>query len=63
MRRGVNPSFLRESFALRYLQTGGEPFILQELLGCPDQSTSKRYRHLIAQALTQQPDEPRERVT
>ena len=63
MRRGVNPSLLRESFALRYLQTGGEPFILQELLGCPDQSTSKRYRYLIAQALTRQPDESVERVT
>lgn len=32
-RKSVNPSLLRESFALRYLQTGGEPFILQELLG------------------------------
>ena len=63
MRRAVNPSLLRESFALRYLQTGGEPFLLQELLGCPDHSTSKRYRHLVAQALTQQPHELGERVT
>jgi site-specific recombinase XerD len=62
MRRGVNPSLLRESFALRYLQTGGEPFILQELLGCPDQSTHTRYQPLIAQALAQQPDEPEERI-
>ena len=60
MRRGVNPSLLRESFALRYLQTGGEPFILQELLGYPDQSTSKRYRYLIAQALTRQPWRPKQ---
>jgi site-specific recombinase XerD len=32
-RKGVNPSLIRESFALRFLQTGGEPLILQELLG------------------------------
>ncbi len=53
-RSAVNPSLFRESFALRYLQTGGEPFILQELLGYPDQTTSTRYQRLIAQGLAQQ---------
>jgi len=54
LRRGVNPSLLRESFALRYLQTGGEPLILQELLGYADQATSTRYLRLSAQVLAQQ---------
>lgn len=48
MRRGVNPSLLREGFALRYLQVGGEPSILRELLGYTDQTTSTRYQRLIA---------------
>lgn len=53
-RKGVNPSLLRESFALRYLQTGGEPLMLQELLGYTEQATSTRYQRLGAQALAQQ---------
>ncbi len=32
-RKGVNPSLLRDSFAVRYLQTGGDLFTLRELLG------------------------------
>ena len=54
VRGAVNPSLLRESFALRYLQTGGEPSILQELLGYPNQATSTRYQCLIARVLAQQ---------
>jgi len=58
-RKSVNPSLLRESFALRYLQTGGEPFILQELLGYTEQATSTHYRRLSVQALAlQQRKEP-----
>ena len=50
-RKGINPALLRKSFALRFLQTGGDPLILQELLGYSDQSTSAHFRHLIAQVL------------
>ncbi len=57
-RKGVNPSLLRESFALRFLQTGGEPLILQELLGYTDQATSTRYQRLSAQILARQRKEP-----
>jgi site-specific recombinase XerD len=57
-RRGVNLSLLRESFALRFLQTGGEPCILQELLGYTDQATSTRYQRLSAQILARQRKEP-----
>ena len=39
-RNGVNPSLLREGFALRFLQTGGDPLMLQELLGYSEQATS-----------------------
>ena len=52
-RKGINPSLLRESFALRFLQTGGDPLILQELLGYSKQSTSAHFRLLIAQVLAQ----------
>jgi site-specific recombinase XerD len=50
-RQGINPALLRKSFALRFLQTGGDPLILQELLGYSDQSISAHFRHLIAQVL------------
>lgn len=60
MRKGVNPSLMRESFALRYLLAGGEPFILQELLGYPNQAISARYVRLSVQAFAQrQREEPR----
>jgi site-specific recombinase XerD len=53
-RKGINPSLLREGFALRFLQTGGDPLILQELLGYSEQATSVRYKRLRAEALAQQ---------
>jgi site-specific recombinase XerD len=57
-RKGVNPSLLREGFALRFLQTGGDPLMLQELLGYSEQATIRRYLRLSTQAHThQQPKE------
>ena len=53
-RKGVNPSLLREGFALRFLQAGGDPLMLQELLGYSEQATSTRYQRLSAWALAQQ---------
>ena len=40
----VSPSMLRETFAVRYLQTGGDPFSLQKLLGRADLAMIKRYQ-------------------
>jgi site-specific recombinase XerD len=53
-RKGVNPSLLREGFALRFLQTGGDPLMLQELLGYSEQATGARYQRLSTEALAQQ---------
>lgn len=50
-RKGISPSLLRESFARRYLQAGGEPQVLQELLGYADQAITTRYQRLSAQLL------------
>jgi site-specific recombinase XerD len=57
-KRSINPSVLRESFALRYLWAGGEPLMLQELLGYTEQATSMHYRRLSIQALAQHRMEP-----
>jgi site-specific recombinase XerD len=45
----VSPSMLRETFAVQYLQTGGDPFTLQKLLGRADLATIKRYQRLSEQ--------------
>jgi len=42
MRKGVGPVLLRESFAMRYLQTGGDLCTLWELLG---QKESASFQH------------------
>ena len=39
------PSLLRDTFAVRYLQAGGDPCTLQELLGLQDPVSVKRYQH------------------
>jgi len=49
----ISPSLLRETFAVRYLQTGGNPRVLQELLGHTDQATITRYQHQNAQLLAE----------
>ena len=34
---------LRHSFALAYIENGGDPFSLQRILGHTDQSTTSKY--------------------
>jgi site-specific recombinase XerD len=45
---------LRETFAVRYLQAGSNPLVLQELLGRADLATVKRYQHLSKQVREKQ---------
>jgi site-specific recombinase XerD len=42
-RKGVGPSLLRDSFAVRYVQAGGDLCTLRELLGQQESTTVKRY--------------------
>jgi site-specific recombinase XerD len=42
--KGVSPSLLRDTFAVRYLQQGGHPKTLQKLLGVASRDAIKRYR-------------------
>jgi site-specific recombinase XerD len=42
-RKDVNPTVLCESFAVRYLQAGGDVFTLRELLGQEESAVVKRY--------------------
>ncbi|BCL83690.1 hypothetical protein ccbrp13_61550 [Ktedonobacteria bacterium brp13] len=41
-RKEVGPSLLRDTFAVRYLQTGGDVFALRELLGQEESARVKR---------------------
>jgi site-specific recombinase XerD len=41
-RKGVNPSLLRDTFAVRYLQAGGDLFALRELLGQEESAVVRR---------------------
>jgi site-specific recombinase XerD len=50
----VSPHILRHTFAVRYLQAGGDPFSLQELLGHEDMATVKLYMHLNDQMVQDQ---------
>jgi len=45
----VDPSLLRDTFAVRYLQAGGEPGALKELLGVENLAALKRYERLSTQ--------------
>ena len=42
--KGVSPSLLRDTFAVRYLQQGGHPKTLQQLLGLVGKAAIKLYR-------------------
>lgn len=42
--KGVTPSALRDTFAVRYLQQGGYPNALQKLLGLANKAALKRYQ-------------------
>ena len=61
----ITPQALRHSFALRYLQTGGNPQGLQELLGYEGMAPVRQYLRWYEQMLqkqTQQRGERREEV-
>ena len=47
----ISPQSFRHGFALRYLQAGGDPGLLQTLLGHEGMETIKRYLHLHGQML------------
>lgn len=42
--KGISPSLLRDTFAVRYLQQGGHPKTLQMVLGVASRDSIKRYR-------------------
>lgn len=50
-RKDVNPSLLRESFAVRYLQAGGDLFTLRELLGQEEGARVKRYLRMSEEVM------------
>ena len=39
----LSPHLLRHSFALAYIENGGDPFSLQRILGHTDQTTTSKY--------------------
>ena len=41
--RKLSPHLLRHSFALAYIENGGDPFSLQRILGHTDQKTTSKY--------------------
>jgi len=41
--RKLSPHLLRHSFALTYIENGGDPFSLQRILGHTDQTTTSKY--------------------
>ena len=41
--RKLSPHLLRHSFALAYIENGGDPFSLQRILGHTDQTTTSKY--------------------
>ncbi|GCE25135.1 hypothetical protein KDA_06190 [Dictyobacter alpinus] len=43
MRKEVGPVLLRDTFAVHYLQAGGDPFTLRERLGQEESVAVKRY--------------------
>ena len=44
--RKLSPYLLRHSFALAYIDVGGDPFGLQRILGHTDQTTSSKYANM-----------------
>jgi len=58
----VTPSLLRETFAVRYLQVGGEPEALRAMLGLTGMESVKRYEQISTQKIEdesqQEPAEP-----
>ncbi len=57
----ITPQILRHSFALRYLQTGGDPHGLKELLGYEGMAPVRQYlrwhEQLLQERTQQESDE------
>jgi site-specific recombinase XerD len=51
----INPSLLRDTFAVRYLQAGGEPEALRAILGLTGMESVKRYEQLSIQKIENGP--------
>jgi len=51
----ISPSMLRDTFAVRHLQAGGDRGVLQELLGLEDPVSVKRYQRLYEQLREERP--------
>ncbi len=58
----ITPQILRYSFALRYLQAGGSPQVLQELLGYEGMAPVRQYLRWSDQLLHEQTQEETERI-
>jgi site-specific recombinase XerD len=57
----VTPSLLRDTFAVRYLQAGGEPEALRAILGLTGMESVKRYEQISTQKIEDEPQkEPAE---
>jgi site-specific recombinase XerD len=57
----ITPSLLRDTFAIHYLQAGGEPATLRDLLGLKDRAALNRYERFLTQSMeTQRQKEPTE---
>ena len=50
----ISPQIFRHSFALRYLQAGGDPHSLQELLGYEGMAPVRQYLRCYEQLLHEQ---------
>ena len=55
----INPSRLRDTFAVRYLQAGGDREVLRALLGLTGMESVKRYEHLSTQQIAYEPQKER----
>jgi site-specific recombinase XerD len=51
----ITPSLLRDTFAVRYLQAGGEPEALRAILGLTGMESVKRYERLSPRHIEQEP--------
>jgi site-specific recombinase XerD len=51
----VTPSLLRDTFAMRYLQAGGEPEALRAILGLTGMESVKRYEQISTQKIEDKP--------